>query len=745
MENGRKSLVLYRPGTKYGRVTKRYSRYNHRGHPLTSRSFTEKSTLDSISKLNINVPDEESPQPTIPPDYLLPPWKDITAFLDDATNDFDVGQLVHLKSFSLFDAMCAIEIMDPRMDTGMIVPGLQPISFDFKQHLKGQQVMWVMDRLLSYEMAWLSGHALSQTIYTCIYYHHIRELRDIPMPSKTSSLEEILYGALKTYILVTVKCCWYVWTEMTSQNIFEEEDFTTNLFGLSLFEEHEDGLLMNDLDTAIDLLDHVKQECNPEIVQQLDALIDRINIRKHYLLTLIYASHPNGVYFAQARTALANLESIMHKNGPGSITATVGTGEEVKGVFDPNINRKLISQAPPRPITLESDTKSLEYFRLLLNRLETICNVQDFPSVTSLTNFFLSFGATQPYADAFSRSKLSTIFYQDLRIFGQLPAMMVLRAVTEFAQRQRLWDTVSTSNQSKLEEANKALDRFLDKASLSFIDFHKIQCHNRSRQRRILRKVLGEWEMLQDEGAIVDELYYTLTGAPQVSYYLCSWTYHQKLFIMETILFLGFELELYGVHEYVMVYWYLLRILDSHTPYPMISEDGTQQLEPALLPCPNAVQYMTQAKRELSAGVMKICLVLEKKNRLLSRPLRFDDERTRYDHRFKMFAPLCMPPHPSYDSYRHSINIKNLTVENLLNAARLHFDAAKRTLNILKNVPASETNMEMCEDYYQKQITDMLRVCVANTLAVRFLENDNPVEIRFKYHTWWPVFERQMK
>lgn len=37
-------------------------------------------------------------------------------------------------------------------------------------------------------------------------------------------------------------------------------------------------------------------------------------------------------------------------------------------------------------------------------------------------------------------------------------------------------------------------------------------------------------------------------------YYLSCWAYHVKLECMETVLLLGFELELYGVHEYTMIY-----------------------------------------------------------------------------------------------------------------------------------------------------------------------------------------------
>ena len=134
--------------------------------------------------------------------------------------DFDVGQLVHLQSFTLFDAMSAIEIMDPRMDTGMLVEDVQK-EFDITKKLSAKQTLGIMDGLVSREMAWISGHSLSQTVYTCIYFHHIQALNDMAMPTLVSDMDDIIYGVLKTYVLATIKCCHYIWTEMTLGNVFE--------------------------------------------------------------------------------------------------------------------------------------------------------------------------------------------------------------------------------------------------------------------------------------------------------------------------------------------------------------------------------------------------------------------------------------------------------------------------------------------------------------------------------------------
>ncbi|ORX64205.1 hypothetical protein BCR32DRAFT_287246, partial [Anaeromyces robustus] len=44
---------------------------------------------------------------------------DITDLINRATEDFAVGQLLKKNSFTLYETMSAIEIMDPKMDSGM--------------------------------------------------------------------------------------------------------------------------------------------------------------------------------------------------------------------------------------------------------------------------------------------------------------------------------------------------------------------------------------------------------------------------------------------------------------------------------------------------------------------------------------------------------------------------------------------------------------------------------------------------
>ncbi|KAF7723308.1 hypothetical protein EC973_002105 [Apophysomyces ossiformis] len=659
----------------------------------------------AISELNIGVSNE-----TLSFDNLFqPPWKDITAFLDEATQDFEVGQLVHLKSFSLMDAMSAIEIMDPKMDTGMVIEKDKK-PFDVEKALEPTQLLWIMDRLLSCEV--LIGSLLDFTYSAQIPDDmDIRTLLVADRPSVSSNVEEAMQVVLRAYILAAVKCCQYVWTEMKSGNVFEEEDFTTNLFGLSLNEKYPDVTVLNDIDAAIISVKGLIQQST--VAVDLKPILRRLQLRRCYLLVLIYMSQAQCSHFAKAEEQLEEIIGLL--TADGIIQSTIDKGIEVEGAFDPSINRKFTSQAPPRPITLHSDKESYDEFLLIIKRLQSICGAIKFSSVRCLMNFFNSFASARPYADAFSRSKLNTIFYHDSYVFGTRSApRIVARSIEELVKPPPWWldPELPIPNQSSqhydlAQQARQALSEFLERASF---------------------------------------------GISSQPYYLSSWAYHLKLSMMETILELGFELDLYSAHEHVMIYWYLQYVLDNHrylldriASHAFISQ-SEQKMKTRAGRDPVAdirtLLWINEAKQSLSAGIYKLLIVLQSLKRLTIRPVLFDDEATRFRHRFKPFAALASPPFPSYELF-----VKTTTTDAAafdLHKASKDFSIAKDKLESILNADVADLQTDMCTEAFRKDILGMIKTSIANNVAIMRLSNADKAmstKFEFRYHSWWPVIE----
>ena len=106
-------------------------------------------------------------------------WLNVTNLFQEAVVVLSPGELIHETSFSLFDAMSAIELSDPKMDAIVqwdSFPGY-PRSFReafAKGHVKikghsPRELIGIFDEMLSCYATWLNGHTLAQTVFTSLY------------------------------------------------------------------------------------------------------------------------------------------------------------------------------------------------------------------------------------------------------------------------------------------------------------------------------------------------------------------------------------------------------------------------------------------------------------------------------------------------------------------------------------------------------------------------------------------------
>ncbi|WMV36645.1 hypothetical protein MTR67_030030 [Solanum verrucosum] len=130
-------------------------------------------------------------------------WADASSVLQLACNDLRDGELIHAENFNLFAAMSALEIMDPKMDSGMVRTyysvdeaieyGAAPIPLSFDKTVDVQRVIDIMDHLLACEATWHKGCSLAQTVFSCLY---------LLRPDRTSS-----HALLHSYCRVMRATC----------------------------------------------------------------------------------------------------------------------------------------------------------------------------------------------------------------------------------------------------------------------------------------------------------------------------------------------------------------------------------------------------------------------------------------------------------------------------------------------------------------------------------------------------------
>ena len=187
-----------------------------------------------------NTCEQAHPLPQTSPKYH---WKLVTETFKSACGELGLGELMHDDMFGLFEAMSAIEMMDPKMDAGMrcntlnkapIIPGgrHQPFTFWSARecgHLSmdinstsSTDLIGIIDETFACLVTWLEGHSLAQTVFTNLYLH-------VPW--------QVEHPLLKAHSVVILKLVDLVKDCVAKGSVYEEEDFQPLVYGFKLATE----------------------------------------------------------------------------------------------------------------------------------------------------------------------------------------------------------------------------------------------------------------------------------------------------------------------------------------------------------------------------------------------------------------------------------------------------------------------------------------------------------------------------
>ena len=109
--------------------------------------------------------------------------------------------MLQSEHFSLFEAMSAVEIGDPKMDAGLdtaaapspdalVDQGLAPLE------LSGSQLIATLDRLAAMQASWHSGNTIAQTVFVCLYMLK-------PVRCKSCTYDHAIIGPIPVVIVLT--------------------------------------------------------------------------------------------------------------------------------------------------------------------------------------------------------------------------------------------------------------------------------------------------------------------------------------------------------------------------------------------------------------------------------------------------------------------------------------------------------------------------------------------------------------
>ncbi|KAJ2475907.1 N-alpha-acetyltransferase, non-catalitic subunit [Coemansia sp. RSA 2131] len=645
-------------------------------------------------------------EPIITPDGE---WIDITTLVDQAASELASGALIKQTHFTLFDAMMSVEVMDPRLDMGILTAddALEASQWDIDRQLTLREALWVALRLLRCEITWHGSASLLQTLYTCNYFTASVD----GLPIGHESANEVRDVVLFPIVIATGVACRYVWNEFSRYNLFGEEDVQMGTIEPQFFADFSER--------RADILLYAAHVYLGRRLGEPGAreLSDVIDSRRRWLRALGLLSAERMLEDADAAAnGLAELRR-MHAAWPDD------EGTHVRGVFDTKCMRRYAAAAPIKPRELMEGPACVQELERMAKDLELVESLGRVESVEHLVYMFQKIHIRAP--SPFVRSLLMTMLANiEQVVLGESPEALVRRAVLE----------VSAAPPRALAGlfANGDVIRV-------FLDWFRTLAQNPPRARRVALKCLGTWDALQGEAeqADIDAFGAEHPGRDaadpaQNPFWVSSWAYHMKLMLLEGALLGGVRLHVYAAYELPVIFGYATQVFEAHAAHLDRMHMGapgaarTQQLQ--------RVGVLVRAQREMAVATWLISHMFERllvfrapwhsKHSDADTVLRLEStraQRARYALRFRHVSMLGSPTHLSFDGWCASAeHLDECLLHELLVHAQNALNAARTILGDAKN--HQDTGNDSVVDAWADACRMLYAVVVANLVAMARLQ-----------------------
>eukprot|EP00106_Octopus_bimaculoides_P003105 XP_014770547.1 PREDICTED: N-alpha-acetyltransferase 35, NatC auxiliary subunit-like [Octopus bimaculoides] len=677
---------------------------------------------------------EQIQQPT----RLVYQWVDITDEFSQACSELHLGELLRDSSFTLFEAMSAIEMMDPKMDAGMLCNQTKRKVLNFEQSIKASTVsikdlkfpklIGIMDATLACLVTWLEGHSLAQTVFTNLYLHNPYIIED---------------RYLKAFCICILKTVDIIRDRVNRAGAFEEEDFQLVTYGFKMAAETSDV-------RAIGMMKEVEEEVNriikntrskPGTQRDSDtqtehclsvAVYNRLKFYRMFLTVLISFSKEKCEGISQAQRLLTQLIELvpqMKKELPLGIQAEEGgvTKTDYPTImgFEPLVNQRLLPPTFPRYTMIKSREEALDYMEnQLLCRLQTVTLITEITSLHNMLEIFTEFSKTCPCV--LSRSLLQLLFLPfNKKLFGIYSIVDTLKeSIRNFIAPVALFPKSSLYNNP---QAKEYVDAFLTKAVRPVCTIFQITGHNRARQREKWTHILEELAALQEEADKVDSYLHSqlIKTEPTKVHLACfgTWVLYHTLYVMINYTLAGLELELYATYEYHYIFWYLHEMLYAWMVSTLVRADS--------------FLLEHEAQNVYCVPFPQALMGFQLDGRMKKSKFEFDNEEIRYSHRFAPFVHFVTPPMVHYSRYKEMNDLSKYNYERasteMYGLACKQFHQAK---TFYENIPNPN-----------EEVQNLIKIAKTNYVVMKLLlsghkkDSSDPPEFDFSLSKVCPVIK----
>ncbi|CAI5744250.1 unnamed protein product [Peronospora destructor] len=505
-------------------------------------------------------------------------WQDVTQLMSAAAKELKVGQLMHEDDFKLFDSMSALELMDPKMDSGMLINGapLQSISARLEsgtiplEFLSARDVLATLDELFCCETGWLNGLPLAQSLLTSVYLHRDVlnalfaqlvtplesliaddvDVRKIVKDNVGKSAKDSLRLVMCAVVLATLKTADLIRDAVLRADIYEEEDFSPgNGFNA--------GVLAPISVETLNTMFQVTQERLEVLLAQHKAASSKKSSKKKL------SKKTNGEGSNSTDTASAFGYELLCSNARVSALMCEAFIRRVR------LRRELF--AAYACLGLADGALDLQRVRKCFERAYELVEGMSTERLELDPECFT--GKSIGFDPSISRLLLSGSPPRDIKVPLIDEALEQMKKVLEemmngcsppdwnCMEDLRIFLVDFSRQQPTIIVRSYVLEGvlYLSRCIETVYESLKVFLHNRSRQRARIEGLLDEWSILQAEATAVDDRFTTEMNIPKAAYprYFTAWSLEESVQLMVQFVVLGLELELYAPSELGTVYWYL--------------------------------------------------------------------------------------------------------------------------------------------------------------------------------------------
>ncbi|WWC73692.1 uncharacterized protein I206_107664 [Kwoniella pini CBS 10737] len=277
--------------------------------------------------------------------------QDVTQYFTSLCNELPTGSMVKPPELTMLDAMNAIQMMDHKMDSGSskLSPSRPPSSYDPDSRICPEGLCWIIDALVSLEIAWYRGATLCQSVYTALLYHNPQHLAGPSRYPSDDQMSNFIYLVLRAYTLLYCKTIDLVYTELAKGNVRDGEDCWLDHYGVPVRMNDPTGDLVSLANEALQWLESDNCQMDPYWREQT---INRLLCRRPSVtgLTAFDSSMPSylrqnmplpAFHLPQPEESWQNMRSMLDGLVDAESVREQGSWEKWESQFDFSCNQLL--------------------------------------------------------------------------------------------------------------------------------------------------------------------------------------------------------------------------------------------------------------------------------------------------------------------------------------------------------------------------------------------------------------------